>query len=125
LPSLSRADEPVLLYPPLSVVIFHELTGRTTDFLDVPQDLVAANGLLFERSIEPLHNSVGPGLLHEGKAGLDAPESHLVDEVVREILTPVIQKRMKTISMFVILKNLTARICKVFCRKQTIFEEVD
>ena len=124
MPSLSWADEPVLLYPPLSVVIFHELTDRTTDFLDVPQDL-AANGLLFERSIEPLHNSVGPGLLHEGRAGLDAPESHLVDEEVREILTAVIQKRMKTISMFVVLKNLTARIYKVFRRKQTIFEEVD
>jgi hypothetical protein len=69
MPSLSWADEPVLLYTPLSVVIFHELTDRTTDFLDVPQDL-ALDGLLFERSIETLHNSIGLGLLHESKQGL-------------------------------------------------------
>jgi hypothetical protein len=43
------------------------------------------------------------------KAGLDAPESHLVDEVVREILIAVIQKRMKTISMFVVFKKLDSK----------------
>jgi hypothetical protein len=37
------------------------------DFLDVPQNL-AIDGLLFESSVEPFHNSVGLRLLHEVKA---------------------------------------------------------
>jgi len=89
LPSHPRADEPVFFNPPLIFVILHELADRTTDFLDVAQDF-AADGLLLESSIKPLHNPVGLGLLHEGEAGLDAPESHLIDKVVGKVLTAVI-----------------------------------
>jgi hypothetical protein len=49
LPSRPRADEPVLLYPPLGVVILHELTYRTTDLLDVSEDLaVVVDGIRYE-----------------------------------------------------------------------------
>lgn len=78
---LPRADGPVFLYTPFSVVILHELSDRTTDFLNVPHDL-AVDGLLFEGSIEPLHTPLGLGLVHEGEAELDAPESHLIEEMV-------------------------------------------
>ena len=89
MPSLPRADEPVLLYPPLGVVILHEFTYRTTDLLDVSEDL-SIDCLFLESPIEPLHNPVGLGLLHEGEAGLDAPEPHLIDKVVGKVLTSVI-----------------------------------
>ena len=46
-------------------------------------------------SNEPLRNLIGLGLLHVGEAGLDAIASHLIDEVVGEVLAGVIHPQQQ------------------------------
>src|SRR5450756_336061 len=46
--------------------------------------------LLFEGAEEALRDAVGLGLLDEGVARLDAPEAHLVAEVLGDVLRAVV-----------------------------------
>lgn len=45
---------------------------------------------LYGSLLVKLTNPIGLGLLHEGKAGLDAPELHLLENVIGEIQAAVI-----------------------------------
>jgi hypothetical protein len=83
---------PSFFDPRLSVVILYELADRTAHVISVSKD-PAVDCLLFERSIEASGDPIGLRLLHKRKAGLDAPKSHLLDEVIREILTAVIHQQ--------------------------------
>ena len=46
--------------------------------------------LLLERAVPSLRDAVRFGFLDEAEAGVDAPVSNLFEEVVREVLTPVV-----------------------------------
>lgn len=60
------------------------------EILDPPEG-AAVDHLLLQGPDEPFRHAVGLGLLDEGEARGDLPEPHLVDEVIRQVLRPMIQ----------------------------------
>lgn len=89
LPNIQRNEKAVRFVLPRSVVLIHEFLDRSPDLFHIPEH-ASVDGLVIECPVEPFCHAVGLWLLHKGSAGGDAPVPVFVQEVVGQILRPMI-----------------------------------
>lgn len=73
----------------MTIVAFLELGDGEAHLLDIPED-AAVDRLFLQRPVEAFGHPVGLGFGDEGEAGRDAPELHLVEEIVGGVLRAVV-----------------------------------
>ena len=83
------ALEAQLLDEPFGIVAKDEGRNRRTDLVETAKD-AAMDDLLLEGAVEALGDAVGLRLGDEREAGRDAPKAQLIEEMVREVLRPMV-----------------------------------
>ena len=81
----------------MAIVAVHELGYGDADLFEIHED-VAMEYLFLERPVEPFGNAIGLRFGDEGKAGRDAPELDLVEEIVGGVLRTVVHAQSQSAS---------------------------